>query len=76
MRPVDEVRPVVTPRPGIRVRPQVLAPQRQDVLTSTLCRFTEGPRRGQVQDYAPMTPLPVGSSCQDARGSSGIVIAP
>lgn len=75
MPPVDEVRPVVTPQPGIRVRPRVLAPQPQEVVTSTLCRFTEGPRRGQVQDYAPMAPLPVGSSCQDARGSSGVVVA-
>ena len=72
----DEVRPVEPIRPGIRVRPRgIVAPREPDVAKSTLCRFTQGPRRGQVQDYAPMAPLPVGSSCQDARGSSGVVIA-
>lgn len=42
---------------------------------STLCRFTSGPRAGQVQDYAPMAPIAVGSSCQDAKGSYGAVVA-
>lgn len=42
---------------------------------STLCKFTRGPRSGQVQDYAPMAPIPVGSSCQDGAGSYGIVIS-
>ena len=46
------------------------------VAKSTLCQFISGPRAGQVQDYAPMAPIPVGSSCQDARGSYGTVIAP
>jgi hypothetical protein len=69
----DDARPV---RPGIQVRPWGLAPRQPEVVKSTLCRFTDGPRRGQVQDYAPMAPLPVGSGCQDARGSSGVVIAP
>ena len=46
------------------------------VAKSTLCQFTSGPRAGQVQDYAPMAPIPVGSNCQDARGSYGTVIAP
>lgn len=53
-------------RPGRRPPPTV----------STLCRFTFGPHAGQIQDYAPMAPLPVGSPCQDARGSTGVVIAP
>ncbi len=56
--------------PPMRVRPAAPAVQ-----TSTLCRFTSGPRSGQIQDYAPMTPIPVGSPCQDARGSSGVVVA-
>jgi hypothetical protein len=46
------------------------------VQKSTLCRFTAGPRAGQDQDYAPMAPIPVGSNCQDGRGSTGTVVAP
>lgn len=46
------------------------------VQKSTLCRFAAGPRAGQVQDYAPMAPIPVGSNCQDGRGSTGTVVAP
>jgi hypothetical protein len=49
------------------------APQPKD--TSTLCRFDQGPRAGQTQDYAPMAPLPVGASCQDGAGSMGKVVA-
>jgi hypothetical protein len=49
---------------------QPSAPQK-----STLCRFTSGPRAGQDQDYAPMAPIPVGSNCQDGRGSAGTVVA-
>lgn len=45
------------------------------VQSSTLCRFTSGPRAGQIQDYAPMDPIAVGSNCQDARGSYGTVVA-
>ena len=45
------------------------------VQKSTLCRFTSGPRAEQIQDYAPMAPIPVGSNCQDARGSYGTVVA-
>jgi hypothetical protein len=45
------------------------------VMKSTLCRFDSGPRAGQVQDYAPMAPIPVGSNCQDAQGSFGRVVA-
>lgn len=43
--------------------------------TSTLCRFEQGPRAGQTQDYAPMAPLPVGTPCQDGAGSMGKVVA-
>ena len=42
---------------------------------STICKFTKGPKAGQFKDYAPMTPIAVGSSCQDGAKSSGIVIA-
>lgn len=45
------------------------------IAKSTLCRFTSGPRADETQDYAPMAPIPVGSNCQDARGSFGIVVA-
>ena len=43
--------------------------------TSTLCKFTTGPRAGQVHDYAPMAAIPVGSPCQDGVASTGFVIA-
>jgi hypothetical protein len=46
------------------------------VQKSTICRFTSGPRAGQDQDYAPMAPIPVGSNCQDGRGSVGSVVVP
>lgn len=46
---------------------------------SFLCKFTSGPRSGQVQDYTghPSGPLPVGSSCQDGNNpqSSGAIIS-
>jgi hypothetical protein len=41
---------------------------------STICRFNTGPRAGQTQDYAPMAPIAVGSSCTDGAGSTGVVI--
>ncbi len=57
--------------------PTIAAPRPAPVVQkSTLCRFTSGPRAGQDQDYAPMAPIPVGSNCQDARGSFGTVVAP
>jgi hypothetical protein len=65
-----------------QTEPQILEPikpiQRVPALAaakSTLCQFTSGPRAGEIQDYAPMAPIPVGSNCQDARGSFGTVIA-
>jgi hypothetical protein len=48
----------------------------QPTQTSTLCKFTSGPRTGQTQDYAPQAPLPVGTPCQDGAGSFGTVVAP
>jgi hypothetical protein len=57
--------------------PTIAAPRPAPaVQKSTLCRFTSGPRAGQEQDYAPMAPIPVGSNCQDGRGSAGTVVAP
>jgi hypothetical protein len=43
---------------------------------SFLCRFTSGPRAGQIQDYTghPQGPLPVGYPCQDGMASSGVII--
>ena len=67
MQPVEPVRPVWPPA-GLRPV--------QQVQTSTLCRFTQGRRAGQTQDYAPMAPIPVGSNCQDGQGSTGVVVAP
>ena len=42
---------------------------------STLCKFEDGPRAGETQDYAPKAPLPVGSSCWDGVSSHGHVVA-
>jgi hypothetical protein len=41
---------------------------------SSRCQFSMGPRAGQIVDYAPMAPLPIGSSCQDGWGSFGRVV--
>lgn len=57
-------------RPTYSAQAQVAPPQ-----SSTLCRFTSGPRAGQVQDYAPQAPLPIGSPCQDGQGSTGTIVA-
>ena len=43
---------------------------------STFCRFTDGPRAGQIQDYAPRPPVPIGTRCHDGQGSTGIVVVP
>jgi hypothetical protein len=44
-------------------------------LTST-CRFTQGPRAGQVQSYRGMVhPIPVGSPCTDGQGSQGVAVS-
>ena len=79
--PVIDNTQLAAPEPE-QAEPQILEPikpiQREPApiaAKSTLCQFTTGPRAGQVQDYAPMAPIPVGSNCQDARGSYGTVIA-
>jgi hypothetical protein len=41
--------------------------------TSTVCSFTRGPKAGTTHDYAPMAPLPVGTSCWDGVSSYGVV---
>jgi hypothetical protein len=41
---------------------------------SAKCGFNFGPRAGQVQDYSPMAPLPIGAPCNDGRGSVGNVV--
>jgi hypothetical protein len=76
--PLAPVAPVEPPAiPPVRLRPIApIQPRPVEVRKSTLCQFTAGPRRGQVQDYAPMDPITVGSPCHDARGSTGVVIAP
>jgi predicted hydrocarbon binding protein len=43
--------------------------------TSTVCQFNSGPRAGTTHDYAPLAGLPIGSSCQDGAGSTGVIIA-
>src|ERR1700722_16006780 len=32
--------------------------------TSTICKFEIGPRAGEIHDFAPFAPLPIGSPCQ------------
>ncbi len=70
------------PKSPSRLRPALPLPLRRAlqilppaIVESTLCRFTSGPREGDTQDYAPMAPIPVGSPCQDGRGSGGTVVA-
>jgi len=44
---------------------------------SFLCKFTSGPRAGQIQDYTghPSGPLPVGSPCTDGLFSNGVIVS-
>jgi hypothetical protein len=45
---------------------------------STTCRFTNGPRLGQTQNFAGfpgITPIPLGSPCTDGAGSTGFAVA-
>lgn len=43
---------------------------------STLCQFTQGPRAGQVEDWARITaPNPVGAACNNLAGSTGVFIS-
>ena len=49
-------------------------PLAADAAMSTICEFTHGPRAGTSHDYAPMEPIPVGSSCHDGQGSTGRVV--
>ena len=46
--------------------------------TSTICKFESGPQAGKTRDYAPLAPLPVGSSCEDGATplSAGHVVKP
>jgi hypothetical protein len=45
---------------------------------STICKFESGPQAGKTRDYAPLPPLPVGSSCEDGATplSAGHVVKP
>ena len=38
------------------------------------CKFTAGDRAGEVADFSPLPPLPVGSACNDGTSSSGVVV--
>jgi hypothetical protein len=42
---------------------------------STICQFLSGPKAHGWHDYAPLSPVALGSSCQDGTGSAGIVVA-
>ena len=42
---------------------------------STICQFLSGPKAHGWHDYAPLSPVALGSSCQDGIGSAGIVVA-
>jgi hypothetical protein len=47
--------------------------------TTSICRFTSGPRAGQTQDLSAMpgaTPIRIGASCSDGALSTGTAIAP
>lgn len=54
--------------------PPVMGQAGQSGLSST-CRFSQGPRAGQTQDYrGQVQPIPVGSPCTDGQGSYGVAI--
>ena len=61
---------VVAPPPSHHAKP---TPEHAQV--STLCRYKQGPRAGQTQDYAPRAAIPVGSSCWDGTTSYGTIVA-
>ncbi len=42
--------------------------------TSTICQFMSGPKAHGWHDYAPFSPVPVGSGCDDGAGSAGFVV--
>jgi hypothetical protein len=47
--------------------------------TTSICRFTSGPRAGQTQDLSATpgaTPIRIGASCSDGALSAGTAIAP
>jgi hypothetical protein len=51
----------------------------QPPVTTSICRFTSGPRAGQTQDLSAMpgaTPIRIGASCSDGALSTGTAIAP
>lgn len=69
---------VVMPANDPSVAIQLPAPRAaQGAPTSTICRFTAGPRSGTSFDYAQfgVAPLPVGSPCHDGSSSTGTVDA-
>jgi hypothetical protein len=46
--------------------------------TTSICRFTDGPRAGQIQDLSALpgaTPIRIGASCSDGASSTGTAIA-
>jgi hypothetical protein len=42
--------------------------------TSTVCKFTNGPKAGTTHDYADETPLSIGAPCDDDGDSTGAII--
>ncbi len=61
------------PQPAPQTTPQTTS--QTTTQSSTLCSFTSGPAAGTTRDYAPLDPLPVGTSCNDGMGSTGTMIA-
>ena len=57
----------------------VLASDEHDgQITTFRCRFVNGPRAGQIEDYSrykDVAPILIGAPCQDAGGSWGIGIS-
>jgi hypothetical protein len=68
-------RPSTAPPPNDRAPAAVGPPSGAGSGTSTVCSFNNGPAAGATHDYAPMAGLPIGSPCQDGRGSTGVIIA-
>ena len=63
---------------GVESTGRVVAAARGTVRSkkmSTLCYFTSGPLRGDTVNYAPKSPLPIGTACSDGEKSRGRVVA-
>lgn len=57
-------------------QPAPITGSRNDAKTTTICRFTNGPRIGTTFDFKSygLPGIPVGSPCTDGQGSTGVAV--